>query len=749
MATAPLPETELDEAEHEATDQPAGPDLEAVHKRALDRFDSVAVPQQEMRAQSLEDRRFVTIPGAMWEGEWGELFENAPRPEIDKITQSLEKIETDYRENRLAVDFVPAGDADPETADTIDGMYRADATHFKAQQAKDNAFQEAIRGGFGSYRLTTDYADPYDPDSDDQRVNPGLAIVDADQSVFFDPASKLYDKSDAKWAFIVISDPRATAEAKWGADNIAAWPVRKFSWVYDWFTPDLVRTAEYYEVEDTADKLLIFTHKVSGEEQRFYASEMADKAASDLKAQGWTMRTRTAKRRRVRKYILNGLKVLKDCGYIAGCEIPIVPVYGRRDFVDGMERWRGHVGKLKDRQRVYNAGVAKVVETNATAPARTPVLYEDELDPTLSDEWARRNIDRKAFLRRLRTYGPDGTPIGSPIEYLEPPDVPPATIAALQLASNDLTENNDNADQVKANVSADAMDIAAARVDDKSAIYLDNMRQSEQRAAEIYLGMAREVYFEPGRKVETLTLDGKEGEAEIGETVLDEQGRYKIRNDLSRGRYKVVADVQESTATKRQKTVRQALELATAFTAAQAMQDALPALYTAAMNMDGEGIHDLQAFYRNRAIMAGSVKPTPEEAQQMQQAMQDQQQGQPSAQDQALLGAAANQASLAELNKAKAVQTLADAHLKTAQADALGGPDKAPEVPTGLSAPEAADKLASADLKTAQADHLRHDMAIKSHDMTIKSFRETHAAQIAERQQDHAEKTVTKSGGSK
>lgn len=741
MATAPAPETQLDEVEHDVAEQPKGPDLADVHERALDRFDSVALPQAEMRAQSLADRRFVTIPGAQWEGEWGEQFENAPRPEIDHITTSLEKIETDFRENRLAVDYIPAQDGDTDTADTLDGLYRADLAHFKAQQAKDNAFQEAIRGGFGAYRLTTDYADPYDPDNDAQRVNPGLVIVDADQSVYFDPASKLYDKSDAKWAFIVTADPRATAVARWGAENIDDWPVKGFRWSFDWYTVDVVRTAEYFEVEDTNDRLLIFTNELTGEEQRFYASEMEDGAAKDLKAQGWKQRSRTAKRRRIRKYILNGTKVLRDCGYIAGREIPIVPVYGRRDFVDNMERWRGHVGKLKDRQRVYNSGVAKVVETNSMSPARTPILYEDELDPTLAEEWARRNIDRKAFLRRLRTYGPGGEPIVSGIDYLEPPGIPEATVASLQLSREDLVGLNDNADQVKANVSAEAMDIAAARVDEKSGIYLDNMRQSEQRAGEIYLGMAREVYFEPGRKVDTLTLDGNEGEAELNETVLDEQGRYRVRNDLTKGKYKVLADVQESTATKRQKTVRQALELATAFTAAQAPQDALPALYTAAMNMDGEGIGELQDFYRNRAIQAGSAKPTPEEQAAMQRAAEAQGQQPPSPQDQALQAAANEAQSKVQVNQAKAVETLASAELKSAQAAAVGGPQSAPDAPSGLSEPEAEERLANADLKRAQADNLRHGI-------TIKDFSERRKADLADRQQEHAERQSRTAGQS-
>ena len=81
----PIPESEIKGAEKR--DDSAA--ILAIHERALRRFDTVAVPQQELRAQSLEARRFVTIPGAMWEGLWGEQFENSPRPEVDKLTKAL------------------------------------------------------------------------------------------------------------------------------------------------------------------------------------------------------------------------------------------------------------------------------------------------------------------------------------------------------------------------------------------------------------------------------------------------------------------------------------------------------------------------------------------------------------------------------------------------------------------------------------------------------------------------------------
>lgn len=748
MSDAPDDEPLAESETEGATADKDSARLQAVHERAMRRFDSVAVPQQEMRAQSLEARRFVTIPGAMWEGPWGDQYEKAPRPEIDQISKGLEKIEEDYRQNRLTVDYVPGATADSTTADTLDGMHRADEYNFGSQEARDNAFQEAIRGGFGAYRLTTDFANPDDPDDETQRVNPGMVIVDADQSVFFDGAAKRYDKADANWAFVVSADPRAEAEDKWGP-NIPDWPLVQWRWASDWFTPDIVRTAEYYEVEHVADKRLTFTQAQSGQTQKYFASEIDAQQVKDLKAQGWKLTSKPAKRKRVRKYIMNGSVVLKDCGYIAGPNIPIVPVYYRRDYVDNMERWRGYVGKKMDAQRVFNAANAKLTEIDGLAPFETPVFATGQILPgPQEDAWVRRNIDRVAYLTANPVLDENGAPVTlGPIYTVKPPDVPQVTVTRLQFALQILAEDDDTADQVKANVSADAMDIAAARVDAKSGIALDNMRKSVAREGEIYLGQAREVYYEPGRKVETLTIDGQDGEATLGEWRFDENGVYRIRNDLTQGSFKVIADVQESTVTARGKTVRQCLAAADVSTKAGDQELAQAYILTAAMNTEGEGMSDMKAYARNKAIGIGLVKPTPEEQQQLQQAQAAQGQQQPSAAEQALLAQSGELQSKAALNASSAKQKEADAELKLAQARTL---DKAPAVPSGLTdapqdptlvaANDLADihaKVAGADLKTAQAAHLRHGMKLHEIDMA-------HNIAHDNRVQTHAENQPTK-----
>lgn len=716
MSDDPTPESETDKGGV----APDSQRLEKVHERALDRFDAIALPQQLVRATSLAARRFVTVPGAMWEGAFGEQYENAPRPEDDKITKNLEKIETDYRENRLTADFKPASDAaDSETANMLDGVHRADSQHFNAQQAQDNAFKEALRGGFGAWRLTTEYAHPDDPDSDEQRINPGLQITDADQSVYF-YGSNLYDKSDAKAAFVLTRELKGIAEDRWGADNCVPWVGDRWRWSWDWYTPDTICIAEYYEVEHVPDERLTFTHETSGEVQRFFASEIDDEEISDLTAQGWKRESKDAKRKRVRKYILNGSKVLKDCGYIAGSEIPIVPVYGHVDVVDGVEWWRGYVLKKMDPQRILNSMLSNLVETASTAPREVPLLTPEQYSghvgsETFADIWARANIDRLPFLpiNALRNENGDIVTAG-PVGKIEPTQVQPAAAQLLQLAIASLAEDNDGADEVKANVSAEAMDLAAGRVDARSGIYLDNMRLSVKRGAEVYKSQAKDIYFEPGRKLETLTEDGEEGSAEIAEHVIDSNGVYRIRNDLSQGSYKVVADVQESTATKRQKTVRESMAISAAASEAGATDLAQAALFMAVMNQDGEGVQPMQEFARRRLIELGVVEPTPEEQKQIEQAAQAQEQAPPDPAQQALMAQAQELMTKAGLNEASAIEKMANAMLKQAQAMAVGGPESAPEVPSGLSAAndEAGirERLAGADLKQAQAERLRHEM---------------------------------------
>lgn len=650
----------------DSDDTPETPAPDDVLERALRRFDACAMPQMEMRALSLEARRFVSIPGAQWEGTWGENFENRIRVEIPKIGRKLRKIETDYRDNRIAAYYRPSGDAaDDDTAETLDGLHRADDDRFKSQQARDNAFREAIAGGFGAWRLLNVPEDEYDRDNDHQRINPGALIADADQCVFFDDNAELYDKADARFAFIIKAWSRDAFAEEWGEESASDWPDPTLAqtWQYEWFTPDVVRVAEYYEKVDRREAVHVFTNLLTKEEERYWGSEIDADGIATLVKQGWAHRRITRRRCVVEKYVLTGAEVLEGPTRIAGKHIPIVPVYGQREFVDGMERFKGETQDSMDPQRLYNASVSRVAQTQATSTQDTPILAPEQFQG-LEQYWADRAKTNPPYLPLNPLLDPATGQIvaAGPMAMLGPAQVQPTDAALLQIANNDLLEDDrDGSSEVRANTSAEAMDIAATRVDAKSGIYLDNMRQSVAREAEIYRDMACEVYCEPGREVEKMDESGGQATAKLVETYTAQDGEPRTRNDFSRGKYKVVATVAEATATRRDKTVKSSLNVAQL---AQSIGDndlATAAILTAIEQMDGEGIDRLQAYARKKGLQIGLHEPTDEEAKQIESAQQmpDPNSELAQAQAKALEGQAIKDAALAEKAKADTAQSLA------------------------------------------------------------------------------------------
>lgn len=694
--------------------------------RAIKRTDDVMYNQQEIRAQALQARRFVAIPGAQWEGPWGVQFDKSIKVEINKTARGLKKIVNDYLANRIIPTFRNVGsDADEHTAETIGGIHRADSYRFKSQQARDNAFREAAAGGFGAYRLLTDLDDPYDIDNDSQRINPASIIVDADQSVYFDPNSKLYDKSDAQWASVLTGLSPDAFKADYPKANIASWPVSIWKPYYDWYLPHRITICEYYEKMDVDDTLLIFTQKISGVEVRLWVSDIEADDRASLKAQGYSSREQKRKRCRIKKWVLSGAEILKEGRFIAGTEIPVIPVYGNREYIDGLERFTGHVQQAMDPQRVYNARISKLSETSALAPREVPIFTPDQMPPAIAAHWANMNIERHAYALALPVYNLDGTiAVMGPIGKIEPPQLPPVEAALIQIMANDiaeLTNADDGADDVKSNTSAEAMELAATRTDAKSYQYIDNMRQSCQREGEVFEAMLADIYHEEGREVETMEEDDSDGTAIIKEPYTTNGGVYKIRNDFAKGRYKCIADVTEATSTLRDKTVRTMINVAEVQVNAQDVQGAQASIITAVANMDGEGLTEYKEWNRKRGLALGLFKPTPEEEQ---QAAQSQQQQQPSPQDMAVQSIADLNAAKAQESKASAIVKLADAHLKNSQASVLGGPESAPEVPSGLThragVADIMSKLAGADLKAAQAAHLRQKVDHDAHDVVTR-----------------------------
>ncbi|RBH43884.1 hypothetical protein C3F00_038670, partial [Pseudomonas sp. MWU13-2860] len=168
---------------------------------------------------------------------------------------------------------------------------------------------------------------------------------------------------------------------------------------FDWYTPDVIYVAEYYEVEDVKTKVVVFRMLGQNEkDKKIPFDDLTDDDRAELKAMGYTeVRTRTKKQRRVRKWIHDGARVLEDCGYIAGPNIPVVPFYGKRAYIDNQERIMGHVRLAKDAQRLFNMQVSLLAIITALSPRRKPIFTHDQIRGH-EVTWAEDNIKDNPYL---------------------------------------------------------------------------------------------------------------------------------------------------------------------------------------------------------------------------------------------------------------------------------------------------------------------------------------------------------------
>ena len=638
--------------------------LNKLHSDALAQFNDIQTALRDERLQCLQDRRFYSLAGSQWEGPLWDIYENKPRFEVNKIHLSVIRIINEYRNNRVTVDFTPKPGQDEKLAETCDGLYRADEKDSVADEAYDNAFEEAVGGGFGAWRLRNVYEDDEDEDNERQRIliEP---IFDADSSVFFDLNAKRQDKSDARYCYVVTSMTRQSYKETWG-DDPTDWPKEIHQYEFDWCTPDVVYVAEYYKVEDVSETIRIF-RAIDGTEERYRQADFNDDPALEetLAAIGSVeVRQRKIKTRKVHKYIMSGGRILEDAGYIAGKEIPIVPVYGKRWFVDNVERCMGQVRLAKDAQRLKNMQLSKLGEISALSSVEKPILTPEQVTGH-QVMWADDNIRNYPYLLINPITGPDGSQqVSGPVAYTRSPQIPPAMAALMQITEQDMQDilgSSQQADKMVSNISGKAIEMIQTRLDMQTFIYMSNFAKGMQRCGEIWLSMARDIYVEEGRQMKTIGPNDDIGMVELMKPTVSDAGEVVMENDLSRAKFDVNVEVGPSSTSKRAATVR-ALTGMMAITDDPQTKQVLQAM--AMMNMEGEGISDVRDYFRKQLVRMGVVKPTEQEQEEMMVELQ----GQPEDPNKIFLQAAAEEA-IAKAAKARAdtVDTIADAEYKRAK----------------------------------------------------------------------------------
>lgn len=599
-------------------------EIDDILTQARETYEQCKDAEQHNRTTALEDTIFARR-GEQWPADImaQRVREGRPCLTINKLPVFIRQVVNDSRQNKPAVKVHPADSkADPETAEVISGLIRNIEYTSNADVAYDTAIECAVTGGFGYWRIVTDYAhdDAFDLDIKIKRVaNPF--------SVYGDPNSTEADASDWNVAFVVDRLSEAQYQRQYKGKAKVNWDDDAWNGLLgtDWRTDDNVLVAEYWTREEAErDIVLLQDGTVLAKEALTSDPDlMALLEAGALQINS----ERRAKTHKVRQRIMSGLEVLEDNDWL-GRYIPIVPVYGDEFDVEGRRYFRSLIHNALDAQRMFNYWRTASTEMVALAP-KVPFIGPKGAFDHDQERWNTANTRSHAYLEY------DKADNGQFI----PPQRQPLDMGA---AAGALQEALNASDDIKAiigmydaslgarsNETSGRAIMARQREGDIATFhFIDNLARAIRYTGRVLIDLIPHIYNGP-RIVRIVGEDGKQEVRQVnqpyqkvdpktGQPVQDEAGNPILAmHDLTAGKYDLTVTTGPSFTTRREEAAAAMTELIRAYPPAAPIVG--PEL---AKNLDWPGADEIAE--KMEAQASGQVPP--EVQKQIEQGQQQMQQ---------------------------------------------------------------------------------------------------------------------------
>ena len=503
------------------------------------------------RQEALEDLKFGG--GDQWPVELqnSRNLESRPVITVNKVDNYCRQVSNQQRQQRPRIKVHATNThEDMVDAQTIQGIIRHIEVNSNADHAYDNAFEYAVRMGWGYMRVRTDYVSE---DSFDQEIY--IDPVDNPFTVYYDPNSILPDGSDADRCLITTmmlksefrklypdADDGGTSFTQRGTGDSQS----------EWITKEDIRLAEYYyTVREKATLYLLSDGTATFADDKDFFNR--------LDAYGITVVDKRDSFKKTIKYCkMTAVEILEERDW-AGKYIPIVPVYGRHIVIGDKRKKFGMIRYAKDPQRMYNFWQTSITEGVALAPKAKWLIAEGQ-DEGHESDWANANIKSFPLLRYKQT-DIDGRP--APVPTRLQPEPPQAGIMAAAAGVNDDIKSImgifDPAQLGQGNISGKAINGQQQQVDLTNFDYYDNLTRSIAHIGKICLDLIPKIY-DTERVMRIIGDDGKPELLTINQR--DSVGR--VLNDISVGQYDVVMETGPGYNSKRQEAVDNMLPLLSA-----------------------------------------------------------------------------------------------------------------------------------------------------------------------------------------
>ena len=520
------------------------PKHDALLQRIRDNYDTAEEDSRDQREEMLIDHRF-----AIGIGQWNERIraireeDNRPCLTINRVKGHIKQVVNDIRRNKPSAKASPAEKSDVDLSEIFTGLMREIDRRSNAPAIRSYAIDQAVRGGIGYYKVSTDWVSP---ESFDQEI--WLERILNWASVFIDPSAEKPDRTDADWAFEVAWIKREEFERQYekaelvthGFDAMANQAPK-------WVSRDGALVGRYWEKEYT-DKLLVMLSDGTGKIE----DELTDD--DDPVVRDGKFVTRPTRLVKVKGYKTNGVEILEETDW-PSIYIPIIPVVGDEMVVEDERHIEGIVRPARDSVRGYN--VFASVQTEAiNAAGKTPIIATPE--QVAGHEKLYQNANKG--LQSVRYYNPhthQGALLPPPArEVVEPPIQ--AIAQSRQMAADDIKATTGIFDASLGNRSNETSGVAIRERrqegDNANYHFTDGLQIAITLETRIKMDLMPRLYSRPGRIARILGENDDERLVELN-VPTEDRGKSTIF-DLGAAKYDAVVDIGPGVDTQRQESAQ-------------------------------------------------------------------------------------------------------------------------------------------------------------------------------------------------
>lgn len=469
---------------------------------------------------------------------------------MDETNQYINQIKNDQRQNKAAIKVRPVDDkADKKVAEMLQGVIRHIEDVSQADIAYDTAFEHALRGGYGYWRIYTDYCDD---ESFDQELKIGR-IRDR-FSVYLDPDHQEPDGSDSKFGFVTEWIKTEDFKRDYPGFDVKSWEKdREYA---DWIKDDMIQIADYFFIKENPRTLVSLPDG---------STAWKDEIPEGISIDG--LKTREVMVEKVIWQKINGADILEETDWV-GKYVPIVEVIGNESEIEGERILTGIVTAAMDAQRMHNYAISAMVENVALAPKSSYIHAVGQLEG-FENTWAdanRRNIPTLPY----HPMSVDG--IAVPPPQRQPPPGLSSGWAEVAMMSRGFIQASMG--MYAASIGAEGQEksgkaiLARQREGDVASFhYHDNLARSIRHTGRILVDMIPKIY-DTKRVVRILGEDGTP-DAVMFDPMMERamaeaqrpDGSVMMLYNPTMGKYDVSVNVGPSYSTKRQEAAETQMQM--------------------------------------------------------------------------------------------------------------------------------------------------------------------------------------------